>query len=203
MIQLFSLMKYGDPGNGERLTDLTAVTYGFGIFLGNSKFKFIKYKNRSRTQSLGYLPEQVIGYTMAYLSFLRKEKTEYKKFLNKSMLKIFNQSINYLETRKPKLKNKNSIPEQSYLKMRDHVLYSTPAELKINVYDMYKVYGLVVDIYDITIFASLNGSISVFFKNAKLIKSENCKNINEKVKKITQIKKNSKQNKSCEFTGRG
>ncbi|NER15033.1 hypothetical protein GWK08_16375 [Leptobacterium flavescens] len=92
--------------NDEFLTDLTAIFYGFGVFLGNSRFNFSTNTGGAgfgwEMNSQGYLPEQIIAYAMAWLSVERKENTEYKKFLNKSMLKYFNQSLDYLKSDKAK-----------------------------------------------------------------------------------------------------
>ena len=89
--------------NDEFLTDLMAITYGFGIFLGNSRFNFSQYSNGNmigwQTNSQGYLPEQIIAFFMALLSVERKENTDYKKFLNKTMLKYFKQSIAFLNSK--------------------------------------------------------------------------------------------------------
>lgn len=86
--------------NDEYLTDLTAITYGFGIFLGNSRFNFSSFSTGGgfgwQSSSQGYLPEQIIAYAMAWLSNERKEKLDYSQFLNKSMKKYFDQSIAYL-----------------------------------------------------------------------------------------------------------
>ena len=86
--------------NDEHLTDLMAITYGFGIFLGNSRFTFSQFNKGGmlgwESSSQGYLPEQVIAFSMAWLSLKRNENVDYKKFLNKTMLKYFNQSYNYL-----------------------------------------------------------------------------------------------------------
>ena len=86
--------------NDEYLTDLMAITYGFGIFIGNSRFNFSQHSRGNmigwQSSAQGYLPEQVIAFFMALLSIERKENTDYKKFLNKSMLKYFNQSLEYL-----------------------------------------------------------------------------------------------------------
>lgn len=88
--------------NDEYLTDLTAIAYGFGIFLGNSRFQHSKFQNISHSgwqiSSQGYLPEQVIAYAMVWLSNNRNESTEYKEYLNKEMTKFFTQNIEYLQT---------------------------------------------------------------------------------------------------------
>lgn len=90
--------------NDEFLTDFTAITYGFGIFLGNSRFNFSSFNTNDgygwKSSSQGYLPEQIIAYAMAWLSNERNEKTDYSQHLNKSMNKYFEQSINYLTEQK-------------------------------------------------------------------------------------------------------
>lgn len=90
--------------NDEYLTDLTAITYGFGIFLGNSKFKHSKFHNSNfsswEISSQGYLPEQIIAYAMAWLSRHRNENTDYSKYLEKDIERFFNHSYEYLQTEK-------------------------------------------------------------------------------------------------------
>lgn len=90
--------------NDEYLTDLTAIAYGFGIFIGNSKFQHSTFQNSTnfgwQMSNQGYLPEQIIAYSMAWLSKHRKEPTEYKQYLNKSMEKYFSQSDEYLRKEK-------------------------------------------------------------------------------------------------------
>ena len=87
--------------NDEFLTDLTAITYGFGIFIGNSRFKFSQFSTNGgfgwQSSNQGYLPEQIIAYSMAWLSKERNEKTDYSKFMKQSVKKYFEQSFEYLE----------------------------------------------------------------------------------------------------------
>lgn len=88
--------------NDEYLTELTAIAYGFGIFLGNSRFQHTKFQNISHSgwqmSCQGYLPEQIISYAMVWISIQRKESTEYEKYLNREMAKFFTQNIEYLRT---------------------------------------------------------------------------------------------------------
>lgn len=88
--------------NDEHLTDLTAVFFGFGIFIGNSKFKFKGYSDSTGSgwsmSSIGYLPEQIIAYAMAKLSLERKEKVDYMGFMDGSMLRYFKRSAKYLKS---------------------------------------------------------------------------------------------------------
>lgn len=82
--------------NDEVLTDLTSIFYGFGIFIGNSRFQFSSQNSGWQSSSQGYLPEQIIAYAMAWLSKQRNEKTDYSQFLNKSLKKYFDQSLDWL-----------------------------------------------------------------------------------------------------------
>ncbi|GEQ87448.1 hypothetical protein ULMS_29560 [Patiriisocius marinistellae] len=82
--------------NDEFLTDFTAITYGFGIFIGNSRFQFSSQGFGWQSSSQGYLPEQIIAYAMAWLSNERNEKRDYSQFLDKSLKKYFDQSLDWL-----------------------------------------------------------------------------------------------------------
>ncbi len=82
--------------NDEFLTDFTAITYGFGIFIGNSRFQFSSQGFGWQSSSQGYLPVQIIAYAMAWLSKERDEKTDYSQYLDKSLRKYFDQSLNWL-----------------------------------------------------------------------------------------------------------
>lgn len=96
------------PENDEYLTDITAVVYGFGIFMGNTRFKHNTFSTNqgsgwemSRT---GYIPEQVIAYAMAWLCVYRNEDPFWKNMLNKSMLKYFEMSLEYIQTHPEKIR---------------------------------------------------------------------------------------------------
>ena len=82
--------------NDEYLTDLTAITYGFGIFIGNSRFQFISQGFGWQSSGQGYLPEQIIAYSMAWLSKERNESNNYNQFLDRSIKKYFDQSWEFL-----------------------------------------------------------------------------------------------------------
>ena len=90
--------------NDEYLTDLLSIIYGFGIFIGNSRFNFSSFSINGyfgwESSTQGYLPEQIIAYTMAFLSSKRSENTDYKIFLNKSMKQFFEQSLKWLKENK-------------------------------------------------------------------------------------------------------
>lgn len=86
--------------NDEYLTDLLAITYGFGIMMANTRFRFASTRDIRGSgwemSSIGYLPEQIIAYAMAWLCNYKNEDPIWKEMLNPTMLKYFNQSIDYI-----------------------------------------------------------------------------------------------------------
>lgn len=95
------LAEYGMEENDELLTDLTAIVFGFGIFMGNSYFKFAQWTSARRQgwqmQRRGYLPEQVIAYAMAWLAHYSNEDISWVRYLNKTMKKYFERCYTYIE----------------------------------------------------------------------------------------------------------
>jgi len=102
------LGEYRIEENDEHLTDLTAIAFGFGVFIGNSYFKFTKWQDRQRSgwemTKKGYLPEQVTAYAMAWLAHYRNEDIGWKTYLNKTMKKYFDQSYKYIAQNKDKVR---------------------------------------------------------------------------------------------------
>jgi hypothetical protein len=102
------LGEYRMEYNDEHLTDLTAIAFGFGIFMGNSHFKFEQWHGNThhgwQIQKKGYLPEQVIAYAMAWLAHYRDENIEWKQYLNKTILKYFELSYEYIAQSKVNIK---------------------------------------------------------------------------------------------------
>ena len=99
---------YFEEVENEYLTDLTAIAYGFGIFLGNIKFRFNQWQFgdgwggwSSSTQ--GYLPQQIIAYTMAEIQ-KRKNNLQptWQDHLKKDFKKDFMKSLNYIEREQSK-----------------------------------------------------------------------------------------------------
>ena len=86
--------------NDEYLTDLTAIAYGFGIFIGNSRFEFSASGFGWESSGQGYLPEQVTAYAMAWLSNERNERTDFTDFLDRFLQKYFKQSMDWLAQNK-------------------------------------------------------------------------------------------------------
>jgi hypothetical protein len=96
--------------NDENLTDLTSIAFGFGIFISNSLFNFSQFSGNShqgwQMNNQGYLPEQIVAYSMAWLTRYRNEKTDISEYLNKSTLKFYKQSIDYIDKYPDKIRNK-------------------------------------------------------------------------------------------------
>lgn len=91
----------GIEENDELLTDLTSIVYGFGVFLGNSRFKETSFYSKGgegwEMTGQGYLPEQIISYAMAWLCLERNENTDFTKFLDKTPKKYFDNSLAFLQ----------------------------------------------------------------------------------------------------------
>lgn len=86
--------------NDEYLTDLTAIVFGFGVFIANAKFQFssgMKSGFGWQMQSQGYLPEQVTAYAMASLALKKKETAyPYQTYLDTSVATYFEDSLAFL-----------------------------------------------------------------------------------------------------------
>jgi hypothetical protein len=105
----FKLMnEYGAEEKDPLLASLTAVGYGFGIFMGNSYFNFSQWTGSSHQgwsmRKTGYLPEQVIAYAMAWLAYYRNEDIAWTSAFNKTMKKYFDQCYKYISENKEKVR---------------------------------------------------------------------------------------------------
>lgn len=59
--------------NDEKLTDLTVLIFGLGIFNANAAFQTYRTSNASGWRSLGYLSQMEWGYALALLAQAREE----------------------------------------------------------------------------------------------------------------------------------
>jgi len=75
--------------NDERLTDLAVIGLGFGIFRGNA---------------WAYLSEPVSAYALAWLAHYRNEDISWKRYLNRTIKKYFEQSYQYISNNKDAIK---------------------------------------------------------------------------------------------------
>jgi hypothetical protein len=58
----------------EQLTDLTTVFFGLGVFTANAAFEFSQGQSGWQASRLGYLGEELFGYSLACYAHLRGEK---------------------------------------------------------------------------------------------------------------------------------
>ena len=86
--------------NDEFLTDLTAIFFGFGIFLNNSKFNFNQWQDDNNQgwamNTNGYLPKQIINFAMAWLNLYRKDQTDVYTHLDNEGSKHYKKANKYL-----------------------------------------------------------------------------------------------------------
>jgi hypothetical protein len=94
-----------DSPDMEPLTDLVTVFWGLGIFNANSAMKFSQHDDGTKhgwsVQRLGYLPEPMYGYALAYYAWLREEeKPAWAKYLNVNVGSYFRQAAKYIRHEK-------------------------------------------------------------------------------------------------------
>jgi len=92
----------------EPMTDLLTVFLGLGIFTANSAGRFRQYHDDRRQgwsmQRLGYLPEEVYGYSLARFARERGEdKPEWTKHLSTNVRTYFKRSRAWLEKNTPQM----------------------------------------------------------------------------------------------------
>ena len=84
--------------NDEKLTDLTTVIFGLGIFNANAAFQTIKGLNSIGWRKMGYLSENEWGYALSIFAFIRGESTPYwVEHLAFNIKAGFNQGKRYIE----------------------------------------------------------------------------------------------------------
>jgi hypothetical protein len=92
----------GEEPDHEPLTDLTAIFFGFGIFIANAAFRFSQWQSSTHygwtTSRLGYLNQPMYGYALACFAWLRGEyKPGWAKYLEPNPRGYFKDGQNYLD----------------------------------------------------------------------------------------------------------
>lgn len=93
---------YLEGDENEWLTDLLSVAYGFGIFIGNTKFEFSQFQSGDgwggwQFSTQGYLPLQITAYAMAEIEKRKKnETTKWVNLLKKDFRNDYLKSMKYL-----------------------------------------------------------------------------------------------------------
>ena len=91
-----------DGEENEWLTDLLAISYGFGVFIGNTRFEFSQWQSGDgwggwQYSIQGYLPQQITAYAMAEIEIRRTNTLpEWINLLKSDFQKDFTKSMNYL-----------------------------------------------------------------------------------------------------------
>lgn len=102
----FMQNKYGKYRWGkdeELMTDLLAVAYGFGIFMGNAKYNFQQYQTGTRQgwswSTQGYLKLPLIAHAMAIIELEKGNSSlrpKWFKHLNLGFKQAYRKSMKYL-----------------------------------------------------------------------------------------------------------
>ena len=93
-----------DRRDGEPLTDLTSVFFGFGIFSANAAMEFVKTpmtprRSAWRSSRLGYLTEPIYGYALAYWSVLRGDHDpDWQRYVDTNPKASLRKGLRYLQT---------------------------------------------------------------------------------------------------------
>ena len=93
---------YLEGEENEWLTDLLAIAYGFGIFIGNTKFEFSQWQSGDgwggwQSSMQGYLPQQITAYAMAEIEIRRTKKIpDWINLLKNDFQNDFKKSMKYL-----------------------------------------------------------------------------------------------------------
>lgn len=87
----------------EPMTDLTTVFLGMGIFSANCAVRFMQWQDNSKIgwsmSHLGYLPEEVFGYTLARFAHERGERSpRWTRHLSTNLQSYFKKSAAWLES---------------------------------------------------------------------------------------------------------
>ena len=85
-------------GNDEKLTDLTTVLFGIGIFNANAAFQTIMRINSRGWRKIGYLTQMEWCYALSLFTFIRNEKTpNWVEHLTLNVKEGFKQGERFIE----------------------------------------------------------------------------------------------------------
>jgi hypothetical protein len=87
--------------NDEKLTDLTTIIFGLGIFNANSAFQTFRGVDYSGWRKMGYLTQMEWGYGLSLLAHIRGEKLpEWINYLSLNIRGDFKQGEKFIENNK-------------------------------------------------------------------------------------------------------
>ena len=107
---------YSDDTENEYLTDLLAIAYGFGIFIGNSSFYRKTWTSGDgysgwQIGKQGYLPREVTGYAMALIEMYKRfpeQDPEIFSFMQKDFQRTFRKSLAYVNENQGEIKQRGN-----------------------------------------------------------------------------------------------
>jgi hypothetical protein len=83
--------------NDERLTDLTTVVFGLGIFNANAAFQILRGVDSWGYSEQGYLTQMEWGYALALLAYLKEDRSpKWLQFLTPNVKGDFKRSMHLL-----------------------------------------------------------------------------------------------------------
>ncbi len=87
--------------NDEKLTDLTTVILGIGVFNANGAFQKMIGPNTIGWRKIGYLTQMEWGYALSLLAYVREEKTpSWVDYLTLNIKEYFKQGVRFIENNK-------------------------------------------------------------------------------------------------------
>ncbi|MFT3934880.1 MAG: hypothetical protein QM726_14745 [Chitinophagaceae bacterium] len=87
--------------NDEKLTDLTTILFGMGIFNANSAFQTYTTIDSHGWRKMGYLTQMEWGYALALVEYKKKQKDQaWLKYLSPNVRQDFLMGLKYLEENK-------------------------------------------------------------------------------------------------------
>ena len=92
-------MSQDDPSH-ELYTDLTVILHGYGIFQANSVITQTQWSDGQyggwSVGRKGYLPQEVVAYSLALLVVLKNEVPDWQRYLNSGMRSFFQRNHDHL-----------------------------------------------------------------------------------------------------------
>jgi len=87
--------------NNEKLTDLTTMIFGLGIFNANAAFQTFRTIDSSGWRKMGYLSQMEWGYALSLLAHIRGEKTpDWIEYLTLNIKGDFKQGERFIDNNK-------------------------------------------------------------------------------------------------------
>jgi Tetratricopeptide repeat len=114
--------------NNEKLTDLTPMIFGIGIFSANASLKSTSGFDQRGYSKKGYLSQNEWGYALALFAHLRQEKNpQWSKYLSKDVRLALEKSLKFIYNN-PEAPHKNT--DQFNYELQDAAMPTSAAFVK-------------------------------------------------------------------------